>query len=734
MAKVRQLANTFQPRQQQVIAPTIRVDALAPGLTEAASSLLASQQMKIDYDAQKAKAQGENASWKAEDWLNRFLVNIKSPAQLKEAFKSTPYEDIVSGINRDSDIYDSSIAQTMYRQALEVIGDGIDDEATRNSWVTSKMREWEHIEPVYQKEADRWIQEEARNTSMINLHSLWENNFGTTTPEFNDYLNGMREQGFFGLDPVDSMQAMQGIKLNYQKAEQTAVMDKILHDALMPAAQAGANQEELNIVLNGLDLSVEGQNYLTQDERDTVVKKWMNKAKNYSAVYDQKVEEGNKAWVDWNWQNIQNIKSGGELTSGERVSLAQQKVDELIGAYNKTLPNYQTGIHDMPTVSLGVPDGDELNKMINSLNSFISQNGTDTPTDNTAETNAHIILNNVLADTTLSPEAKRNAATGFYRNGAITTSYYDKTFQDIDSYTDAKYAQMYDKAVRTAAGAKWDNETTSALIDQLHGFFESAQGLSMGEFVNGAENLIQNFAEDNAQITNLVDIYNDKQLQFFAGWTAGTNRNPKEFVSKNYAAFQEQIENLNMQGLVEQEAEMFSHYTTETAVQFATGIENGAFDYIDTAGLQVDDSGKPRIVGQVVDVYGNALIAVPFIDQGGGRKPPPGFEEEPNMLRVRLFSPTTSKTMSSRVGPIIRGERRSEALNFVERTEDPAYYITFTDENGNQIQSPSSDEPHIYQTTIMAFTGRYINGQPILEQISTDPDWEARRNRGPFQY
>jgi len=704
MAKIRQLTNTYQPNQQSVSVPTLRVDALAPGLAEGASSYLASQQMKMQYQAQKSQAQGERASWEMEDWLNRFKMNMNSPQKLKEAFKSTPYESLAVGINADVDIYDSSVAQHLYRQAIEVTGKGIDDEATRNSWMTSKMREWEAIEPGFQMEADKWIQTEARNTELQNLNSMWKAGIGTTNPAFSAKLDDMVDKGFFGSEATTAIQTRNDLLLNYQKSEQTALMDKILNDTLMPYAVTGATEEALNVVLAGIDLSMNGQNYLTQDERDTIVERHMNHAKNYSALYNQKVEEGHKVWEDDNWQEIMGIVNSKEITPGQKIAMAQSKVNNLIGSYNKNIAPYDTGIADMPAVELGSPDGDSLKKMIDYLNKYVSQNGSDA-VDPQMEAEAAIIMNQTLIDEGLTPSAKKMIGDQLLRDGLTTVTRY-----------------------KVANAMEWDKQTTSDLIDQLNNFYEGAGGLNQGELEVGINSVINGFADDNVETMKLVDTWQNEAVNFWAGWVS-SKRNPKVEVRDNLKNFQKQIEAGNMAGMVQQAPEMFSEYATYVGEYMQEGFMNGALKHINIDNVVKNEAGEPEIVARLVDPYGQALIAVRTLpDPEDGRAAPPGFEND--VIKVRIFSPTTGRTRSAPFGG------SSTELEFTELTDDSAYYLSLNDINGNQMSAtPSDGSLPIANRTLMAFTGRYTAyGQPIMEEISIDPDFilEVQRGSKPF--
>ena len=722
MGKVRQLSNTFQPRQNVISAPTINVNALAPGLAEASSSILAGQQIKMDYQAQKASAQGERASWEMEDWLNRFKLNMNTPEKLRKAFESTPYAGIAAGINADMDIYDSTVAQHIYRQALDVTGKGIDDEDTRNRWMTAKMREWELIEPEYQREADKWVQTEARNTQMQNLNSMFKSGIGTTDEEGRlwNKLTDMRDNGQFGIDAVTSQQAVNDVWLNFQKSEQTALMDQVLRDALMPYALEGASEERLNIVLSGLDLSMEGQNYLTQDEKDQITKRHFNQAKNYSSLYEKKVEEGHTVWRDSEWSEIEFIVAGGDLETGQRIGMAQQKINQMIGSYNTPLNPYDTGVVDMPAVELGTPDGAELKKMIDHLNRFVGQNGNDGIAPEIAA-EATIALNNARTDPALGPSTKKNIADQFLRDGLITNSMHTAFYKDTDKYSGDVFQEGYNKALAVSTSLKWDPETESAMITQLTSFYEGAGGLNQGELKIGINGIVNEFADSHTDTSGIIDSWQEETTNFFAGFIS-TGRNPKVLLQKDFATFQNQIDNGKFAGVVQQEPEMFAEYTTIVGDQLIKGFLNGAIKNIDTAGLLLNENGEPDVVARVVNPYGEAMIAVKVYEDTPGRDAPPGFERD--MIKVRVFSANVDKVRG--------GYNTPSEMTFNELTDNEAYYLSLTDTTGKQIKAPSAgDNIEVGQRTIMGFTGRYTAyGNPILEEQSIDPDFLMRANRG----
>lgn len=705
MAKIKQLTNTFQPRQQSEFIPDIRIDGLAPGLAGAAQSFQAAKGISQQYDMQMAKAQGERAAWELDDWRNNFLIHMDNPQKMKEYFSSTPFASTVAGLDKSTQLYDSTYAQTLYVKAAETAAAGIDDENVRNQWLTSKMREWETIEPEYQAQANSNMQNESRRTEIQNLNSLWKSGHGTSTVEFGAKLDEGYAMGLWTLEQADMM------KLNYQQAEQTQVVEARLAAALMPVDENGdgvfdfiRSEEAMNVLVSGLDLSMDGNNYLDEDTMKDLTDKWINKANNYTKLHEQYKAEGEQVYYDNYWQQYNAISSGSGLTGAERTAMAQNLADELIIKYNTTLPDYQTGNPQMPKVSRGVADSDELNKLINKLNSFVSNGGQSRQT----EPEALVQALNLISDPSLTPSMKHNALTFLFQEDRLSDSNYKNMTESVDSTSSSMHRRVFSDVSQSAKAEGWLPGQTAELTTQLLNFFETSGGLTPVEVELGAEKIRDSFYDDNTRILGMIDNYQANRGNI---WNEGF-RARGTFVTDDMQSFQDDVERGNWAGLIQNEAGMFAEYTSAQNLNFKENWLNGRIDY--DRNDVVMDGEEPRVVASLVDPYGNALIAVPLSNQSGA---------EPGTLEVRVFQPTLDRFGAG------RDFKAKRSIRYLEVTDAPNYFVATYDENGNQMMIDIATENYGVTRGILASGGNILGtlqgDAKLLQSISLDPNFMA---------
>lgn len=707
MAKIKQLVNNFQPRQQSEFVPDIRVDNLAPGLQSASASFQAATQISQQYDMQMAKAQGEKAAWELDDWRNNFLTNMDSPEKMKDYFSTTPFASTVDGIDKSTQLYDSTYAQTLYREAAMVASEGIDDENIRNQWITSKMREWETIEPEYQAQANSHMQTESRRTELQNLNSLWKSGFGTGTKEFRGKLDEMYGMGQITLEQAD------GMLLNYQKSEQTQYAEAQLAAALMPVDENGdgvfdliRTEEAMNVLVNGVNLSQDGNNYLSEEETDALRTKWINKANNYTKLYDQYKAEGAQVYYDNYWQEADAIMSGSGLTDSERTVMAQGLTDELILQFNKTLPNYQTGNAQMPVVGRGTSDSDELNKLINKLNGFIGNGGRDTPT----EPDALVQAINLVTDPTLSSSMKHNALTFLYRDeNRINQSTYKSLTSDVDDTNTAMHRRVFSDVTRAAETEGWLPQDMGRLNTQLLDFFKTSGGMNELEIESGARNIVDKFYDDNTKVVGMIDTYQTSNGNM---WNEAFRRRGT-VVTNDMQTFQDHIERGSWAGLIGNEAGMFAEYTSAQNLNFKRAWEDGRMDNLPTDVIM--DGTSPRVIASLVDPYGNAMLAVPLLDQSGA---------EPGTQEVRVYQPMLDRRGND------AGGNATHRIKYVEVTDASNYFVAGYDEEGNQTDPilPDGSGYNWGVTRGILATGGNVLGTlqgnaKLLQEITLDPNY-----------
>ena len=669
MAKIRQLSSTYQNAPTTITRPGISAAGLGNGLQIAAETFSASVGIKDQYNLQLSQAQASRAGWELTDWRNNFLINMNSPEKLKEYFTGTPFEDIISSVQNKSELLDSTYAQTLYRKAAETASSGIADEGYRNQWLTEAMLQWETIEPDYQNSANAVYQEEARAIGLSNLTSQWKGGASTDTIDFRSSLDNMVAQGL-----IDITQG-EDILLNYQKAEETVLVEQQIQAAIMPRDANGdgvtdflKSEEAMNIAINGAIQGMDGINYLSSAEIEKISEVQGEKAMNYTALYEQYKSEGREQYYADKWAEVQSILTA-PISEADRAMMAQEASSNLIMQMGTEIPEYYTGHGDIPVISRGMQDTDELNKIINKLNGIVVNGGRD------IQTNASVLpqVLRIVNSPGLSPSMKTNALETLYQAGEMSSSDFEQYGNMVNNKTGETYDRVYTALASTINTEGWAEADVAKLDGQIVNFFESAGGLSRSQVEAGAKSIIKDFVADNSTVMSIVDNWQEAgqniwNQSFRTRLNLGISGDNVAITSE-LMSLQDNIERGNFAGLVTKEPELFSEYAAASDLNFRTTWTGGKIEYVGPK--LVEDEDGPVVVASVVDPMGNPLIAVPLEDQSG---------REPGTIEVRVFQP-----MLDRRGDGYRGEDLSSArrrMRYVQITDQPHFFLSMLEEEG----------------------------------------------------
>jgi len=707
--KINQLVPTYRPQQQSVTVMPTDMSGLSSGLASASTALADAYKLRMDYKAQQSKAEMEKAAWELEDWTNSFLVNMENPNELKKYFSGTPYESTVIDIESGKTLTDSTIAQTHYKKAIDVAAANITDESARENFRISSLRNWERIEPKYQAEAKALVKKETLFTELQNLNHLFTSGKGTTSIAFNSKLDELYAGGFI------TKEQEADILLNYRKEESKAYLNNLLQQSLMPYAYQGASEEEMNIIINGLDLNTfEGddgetlKNYLSEEEREDIIKKNVNKALNYSHMIKNAVSEARTEWSDEAWNRIYQTLYYGDMPAGERVDMAQEIINELIDIQARGMGKVDLGIRGIEPVDLGKPEQSDIDKMMNKLNSFVSSFAKDgnvpgSGEDQQAYMDKYLLASNIVNDPNYSKAEKKNLLVELSKEpNSITQTDFKNFIKDLNEFDYDMYHDIEQRAYRARFDPEtneefWDSTTHTQLMGQIKEYLRASENVDWSTKRTVVDSILDNYIEDNEKINVMIDKIQDDTERFFKNTYFGSS--DRFSSARNTNRFLKEIESGNMAGLIGGNPEAFQSFTTEMGMSLSKAIQRNPDEY-NTTGMMLNDKGMPVFRADLLDPYGNALVAVAVEDENA----PAGT------VRVRVFQPHS-------VG--------NNKYDFMELTDAQAYYMSVYDSEGNTVANPFdyAGEPRSdIRREIYAYNGSTWQGNPLLLTMSIDPN------------
>ena len=767
MAKIGQLSPTFQPRNQTVLAPSIDVSGLARGLSDASQNIMAAGTIRDNARLQRSAAQASAASWEMKNFTNAFILNMNSPAKIMEAFGrdtsgQTPLSagalgDVLAGLGPDAKLTDTTVFQSVTRNAIELIATGIEDDAMRDEFIWQQMNVMEGMEAPFQAQAEAFIQTEAAEIESNNQYQAWADGANSLSDAFQEKQMKRLLEGHYGADPIEARKAMAAELLNYQKAEARALLNFTLQNILIPLAFTDTSSEEMikyaaaNVELSGeidlAQLDQDNKTYkldkkamnqiiaggllvkagidpLTQEETDTITDEWIERAMVAADLYDSEQAAFRAQVVSQDWREVISIAENTlGMTPAQISQAAETKINELNQKRNTSMGQFDSSSGWLPEIELGLHDDKVLNEQIGRLRQVVANGGKDIQSsiEGISAASAIILSSNGYA-------AKSAMLLDLVTTGAISSRDYRSALSDLDSFIakpmhrDA--SRLYEQSI-SPGGINEDLSLAdkTELARQIYQYQDFSGNKSSEQQFAEIQAILDDWAADREELQGLLSAGNADQSTFYRTSISGGKSFALE-VSRNLEAFQQAIEKGSMGGVVADYAPILAEYTTEMSRNFQLLYENDALDMVDTSRYQLDADGLPIIVASVTDVNGRAMIAIAL-------KPEDQLGRLEGTVRVAVVTP---QIQNKRFGQIVGTNifRNNNVLGFVDYGSYQDYMVTAVDTAGNPtnwVDENGDFRDGVVERKIIASEGLVSPGSQrnVLIDLSIDPN--ARLNR-----
>ncbi|RKX48736.1 MAG: hypothetical protein DRP32_06575 [Thermotogae bacterium] len=753
MAKIGQLSPSFQPRNQQVTRGNIDVSGLARGLSNASQNIAGALQIRDNSRLQRAAAQASAASWEMKNFTNAFILNLNNPAKMIETFGGGTLETVMSGLDPDAALYDTTVGQTVYRHMVDAAKLQIDDPDMQDEFFYQQMMLWEEIEPVYQNQVNAFVQQEAAALEYSNLQSAWENGASTSSDAYNEKQQKMWLEGLYGTDPQASSTARDEVKLNHQKAEETALKNYLYQQNIIPAVLAGTPMEAVRYIATGIDftkVAMEDTSYdlddkamnqviaggvllnttgsvLSEEEDAAILDQWITRAQSAADLVALEKDNQRTATTSSMWEQVFTVSENVYgVSPSQQTQSAENLIAEYTGLFGKAMSAVPSVTAWLPDVQPGKYDDDTLQSMIDRLHMIVKNGGSDVQSSGLGISAAEALL---TEGQIAGPAVVEGGLFNLFVSGDLSRADYKSYLGKNRTLTRQPgfdtMVQQYNYAT-SAKGPLRDlsAEEKGTLNTQLISYLETAGNRAPLEQNTDIQIILDNYVEDKELLQGAISKTNDEKFRFFRTASTRSTASPIE-VSNAMNALYEGIEAGSMLGLTKEYAPELSVYTTEVGRRFQQIYESVGFPDLDLSRLEIGPRGIPEVVAAVTDIGGRALIAFAL-------KPEYQSGAKVSSVRVAVYTNTMAKIP---IGVRDAGERYGMNFERYEGAED--FMVTATDSNGASTSWANDqgqfDEGAV-EFKIIGFTGTFdpATGSRVLYDFSMDPHAETARQQGIF--